>query len=168
MGDRKFPDADIPTRALVESLVREDATIDAAELFDVAGVLGMSDQQVRLCITRLVSEGKFVQEGRGRKAVLRATASMLALLEPDAEFVKYMYAQDRGERPWDGRWHLDRDVPGATLGAPGADLAWLEPAARRDLPAVVLRGCPALRHGDGRVELLPGGVSFQPAGGPPA
>ena len=69
---------------------------------------------------------------------------------------------------WDGRWHLDRDVPGATLGAPGADLARLEPAARRDLPAVVLRGCPALRHGDGRVELLPGGVSFQPAGGPPA
>jgi tRNA(Ile)-lysidine synthase len=69
---------------------------------------------------------------------------------------------------WDGRWHLDRDVPAATLGAPGADLARLGPIARRGMPAAVLRGCPVLRHGDGRVELLPAGASFRPAGGPPA
>ncbi|OCF84394.1 phage repressor protein [Nocardia brasiliensis] len=91
---------------LVESLVREDATIDAGELYDVANALEMSDQQVRLCIKRLVAEGRFVQEGRGRKAVLRATDLTRDSLEPDLDFVRYMYAQDRGEASWDGRWHL--------------------------------------------------------------
>ncbi|WP_433580542.1 PaaX family transcriptional regulator C-terminal domain-containing protein [Nocardia brasiliensis] len=91
---------------LVESLVREDATIDAGELYDVANALEMSDQQVRLCIKRLVAEGRFVQEGRGRKAVLRATDLTRDSLEPDLDFVRYMYAQDRGEASWDGCWHL--------------------------------------------------------------
>ncbi|RJO75655.1 transcriptional regulator [Nocardia panacis] len=87
-------------------MLREDATIDANELYDVAGALGMSDQQVRLCVKRLTSEGKFTQEGRGRKAVLRATARMHSAIEPDVEFLRYMYAQDRGQASWDGVWHL--------------------------------------------------------------
>ncbi|MBF6260099.1 transcriptional regulator [Nocardia farcinica] len=106
MGEGQFRDTDISTRTLVESLVREDATIDAGELYDVANALGMSDQQVRLCIKRLVAEGRFVHEGRGRKAVLRATELTRNSLEPDLEFVRYMYAQDRGQVSWDGRWHL--------------------------------------------------------------
>ncbi|MFF3228800.1 PaaX family transcriptional regulator C-terminal domain-containing protein [Nocardia suismassiliense] len=106
MGEGQFHDTDISTRTLVESLVREDATIAAGELYDVANALSMSDQQVRLCIKRLVAEGRFVQEGRGRKAVLRATELTRNSLEPDLDFVRYMYAQDRGEVSWDGRWHL--------------------------------------------------------------
>ncbi|WP_067532682.1 DNA-binding transcriptional regulator [Nocardia crassostreae] len=99
-------DAKISTRTLVESMIRADATIDAGELYDVAAALGMSDQQVRLCIKRLVAEGRFTQEGRGRKAVLHATDLTRGVIEPDLEFVRYMYAQDRGQAPWDGTWHL--------------------------------------------------------------
>lgn len=97
---------EVPTRTLVESLVREDLTVDAGELYAVAGALGMTDQQVRLCIRRLVGDGQFVQQGRGRKAVLRATARTRQAIEPDVEFIRLMYAQDRGQAPWDGTWHL--------------------------------------------------------------
>jgi phenylacetic acid degradation operon negative regulatory protein len=97
---------DIPTRTLVESMIREDATIDSGALYDVANVLGMSDQQVRLCIKRLIADGQFTQEGRGRKAVLRATNRVRSTITPDREYVRYMYAQDTGSAPWDGVWHL--------------------------------------------------------------
>ncbi|ETZ93118.1 PaaX family transcriptional regulator C-terminal domain-containing protein [Mycobacteroides abscessus] len=98
--------ADISTRSVVESMIREDATIATGELYDVANILGMSDQQVRLCIKRLVAEGRFTQEGRGRKAILHATGATRNTLEPDLDFVRYMYQQDRGLAPWDGGWHL--------------------------------------------------------------
>lgn len=98
--------ADISTRSVVESMIREDATIATGELYDVANILGMSDQQVRLCIKRLVAEGRFTQEGRGRKAILHATSATRNTLEPDLDFVRYMYRQDRGLAPWDGGWHL--------------------------------------------------------------
>lgn len=97
---------DISTRTLVESMLREDATIDAGELYDVANALGMGDQQVRLCIKRLTAEGRFVQDGRGRKAVLRATELTRGSIEPDLDFIRYMYAQDRGQASWDGQWHV--------------------------------------------------------------
>ncbi|GII94199.1 PaaX family transcriptional regulator C-terminal domain-containing protein [Sinosporangium siamense] len=97
---------EISTRVLVESLVREDQTVDARELYAVARTLGMTDLQVRLCIKRLVAEGQFVQSGRGQRAVLHATADARRALYPDVEFVRFMYAQDRGEAPWDGSWHL--------------------------------------------------------------
>ncbi|WP_154791609.1 PaaX family transcriptional regulator C-terminal domain-containing protein [Nocardia aurantiaca] len=87
-------------------MVREDATIDAGELYDVAATLGMSDQQVRLCIKRLVAEGRFTHEGRGRKAVLRATDDTRGTIEPDLEYLRFAFAQDRGEVRWDGVWHL--------------------------------------------------------------
>ncbi|MEV0293855.1 PaaX family transcriptional regulator C-terminal domain-containing protein [Nocardia sp. NPDC050710] len=93
-------------------MIREDATIDAGELYDVANALGMTDQQVRLCIKRLTAEGRFSQEGRGRKAELRATEATRGVIEPDLEFVRYMHAQDRGRVSWDGVWHL------ATFGVP--------------------------------------------------
>ena len=96
----------VSTRTLVESMLRADATIDTAELYDVAHTLGMTDQQVRLCVKRLVGEGQLVAEGRGRKAVLRATEAMMAIIEPDLEFIRYMYAQDRGQADWDGTWHV--------------------------------------------------------------
>ncbi|WKG02978.1 PaaX family transcriptional regulator C-terminal domain-containing protein [Mycolicibacterium sp. HK-90] len=103
---RTDTDHAVPTRTLVESMLRADATVDAGELYEVANTLGMSDQQVRLCIKRLVAEGQFVQDGRGRKAVLRATPEVRSTIEPDLDFVRYMYAQDRGQADWDGRWHV--------------------------------------------------------------
>jgi len=91
---------EIPTRVLLESMVRPDGTIDAAN------ALAMSDQQVRLGIRRAIADGQFVQEGRGRRALLRATAAMNDALKPDVEFVGFAYDQDRGLAPWDGRWHV--------------------------------------------------------------
>nr|WP_031078942.1 DNA-binding transcriptional regulator [Streptomyces sp. NRRL S-118] len=96
----------MPTRLLVHALVREDGTVDAGELYTVAGVLSMTDQQVRLCVKRLVAEGRFTQEGRGRRATLRAVADATGALAPNAAYVRHAYRQDRGLAPWDGTWHL--------------------------------------------------------------
>ncbi|WP_458317987.1 PaaX family transcriptional regulator C-terminal domain-containing protein [Mycolicibacterium brisbanense] len=97
---------EISTRVLLESMVRADATIDTGDLYAVGNALGMTDQQVRLCIRRAVTEGQFTQEGRGRRALLRASAALRKALDPDVEFVRYAYEQDGGHAPWDGRWHL--------------------------------------------------------------
>jgi phenylacetic acid degradation operon negative regulatory protein len=59
-----------------------------------------------LCIKRLVADGQFVQDGRGRKAVLRATDELRSTITPDLDYLRLMYAQDRGDAPWDGRWHV--------------------------------------------------------------
>ncbi|MFI9552978.1 PaaX family transcriptional regulator C-terminal domain-containing protein [Nonomuraea endophytica] len=99
-------DVHVSTRMLVEALVRTDLTVDAGELYATAQQLRMTDQQVRLCIKRLVAEGRFVQEGRGRKAVLRATGSAERAMGLDVEFVAHAYRQDAGLAPWDGAWHL--------------------------------------------------------------
>ncbi|PRH80431.1 transcriptional regulator [Streptomyces solincola] len=96
----------IGTRTLVFALVREDGTVDAGELYAVAESLGMTDQQVRLCVRRLVAEGRFVHEGRGRKALLYATADATGAIAPDVEYVRHAYRQDQGLAPWDGTWHL--------------------------------------------------------------
>ncbi|OBC12089.1 repressor [Mycobacterium sp. 852013-50091_SCH5140682] len=87
-------------------MLRDDATIDAGALYDVANALGMTDQQVRLCLKRLVADGQFIMEGRGRKAILHATNKVRSAITPDLDYVRFMYAQDRGGAPWDGRWHL--------------------------------------------------------------
>ncbi|MEU2135002.1 PaaX family transcriptional regulator C-terminal domain-containing protein [Streptomyces sp. NPDC018352] len=100
------PAVQVPTRTLVEALIRTDTTVDTGELYAIAPLLGMTDQQVRLCVKRLVTEGRFTQEGRGRKAVLRATGATEQTLGPDVEFVAHAFRQDAGLAPWDGTWHL--------------------------------------------------------------
>jgi phenylacetic acid degradation operon negative regulatory protein len=97
---------EVPTRTLVHALLRQDGTVAADELYEVAGLLGMSDQQVRLTIKRLVAAGEFAVVGRGRRAVLRAAAELRRALGADVEFVRFAYRQDLGLEPWDGRWHL--------------------------------------------------------------
>ncbi|MEU0543530.1 PaaX family transcriptional regulator C-terminal domain-containing protein [Nocardia sp. NPDC005978] len=87
-------------------MLRADSTIDAGELYAVGNALGMSDQQVRLCVRRLIGDGQVTQEGRGRKAVLRATEALRRSVAPNVDYLRYMYAQDRGDAPWDGVWHL--------------------------------------------------------------
>lgn len=109
------PSPAVPTRMVVHALVREDGTVDGAELYEVAGLLGMTDQQVRLCVKRLVAEGRFGLEGRGRRSVLRLTGAgsgagagagqELSALVPEVGFVRHAYRQDRGLEPWDGVWH---------------------------------------------------------------
>ncbi|MFD4949126.1 PaaX family transcriptional regulator C-terminal domain-containing protein [Streptomyces sp. NPDC058409] len=110
MNHRDTPETDrpeIPARLLVHALVREDGTVDTGELYAVAGLLTMTDQQVRLCVKRLVTEGRFTQEGRGRKAVLRATAAdVTGAIAPDTDHVRHAYRQDHGLAPWDSTWHL--------------------------------------------------------------
>lgn len=96
----------VNTRVLVQALVRANGTVDAGELYDVAGRFGMSDQQVRLCVKRLVAEGRFTSEGRGRKGTLHAVADITGSLAPDAAHVRRAYRQDAGLEPWDGTWHL--------------------------------------------------------------
>ncbi|MFJ8432092.1 PaaX family transcriptional regulator C-terminal domain-containing protein [Kitasatospora sp. NPDC094019] len=91
---------------LVHALVREDGSVDADELYRVANTLGMSDQQVRLCVKRLVAESRFTHEGRGRRAVLRATPDTLRALDPNADFLLHAFRQDAGAAPWGGVWHL--------------------------------------------------------------
>ncbi|WP_433413096.1 PaaX family transcriptional regulator C-terminal domain-containing protein [Microtetraspora malaysiensis] len=100
------PDVQVPTRMLVEALVRADLTVDTGEIYATGNLLGMTDQQVRLCIKRLVAEGRFTHEGRGRKAVLRATDTTEQTLGLDVEFVAHAFRQDAGLAPWDGTWHL--------------------------------------------------------------
>ncbi|MEU1938122.1 PaaX family transcriptional regulator C-terminal domain-containing protein [Streptomyces coeruleorubidus] len=97
---------EIPTRMLVHALIREDGTVSADELYTVAATLGMSDQQVRLCVKRLVAESRFTHEGRGRKAVLHATEATTRSLAPNADFLRHAFRQDTGLAPWDGVWHL--------------------------------------------------------------
>ncbi|WP_308436953.1 PaaX family transcriptional regulator C-terminal domain-containing protein [Streptomyces finlayi] len=97
---------EVPTRMLVHALIREDGTVDTGELYGVADVLGMSDQQVRLCIKRLVAEGRLTHEGRGRKAVLHATGDTVRTLAPHPDFLRHAFRQDAGLAPWDGVWHL--------------------------------------------------------------
>lgn len=97
---------EIPTRMLVHALIREDGTVSADELYTVAETLGMSDQQVRLCVKRLVAESRFTHEGRGRKALLHATEDTTHALAPNADFLRHALRQDAGLAPWDDVWHL--------------------------------------------------------------
>lgn len=97
---------EVPTRMLVHALIREDGTVGADELYTVANTLGMSDQQVRLCVKRLVAEGRFTHHGRGRKAQLHATTDTRRDLAPNADFLRHAFQQDAGLAPWDGVWHL--------------------------------------------------------------
>ncbi|MFG2751265.1 PaaX family transcriptional regulator C-terminal domain-containing protein [Streptomyces xanthophaeus] len=114
VGPADPADPQVPTRMVVHALVREDGTVDGAELYEVAALLGMTDQQVRLCVKRLVAEGRFVLEGRGRRSVLRPPVDPGAAagagpdlpgLVPEVGFVRHAYRQDRGLEPWDGVWH---------------------------------------------------------------
>ena len=110
---------EIPTRMLVHALIREDGTVGADELYSVATTLGMSDQQVRLCVKRLVAESRPARhEGRGRRAELHATADTAPALAPNADFLRHAFRQDAGLAPWDGVWHLAAfAVPESARGA---------------------------------------------------
>lgn len=99
------PDS-LTTRSFVLGMLPQDGVLPADRLYDVGAAVGFTVHQVRLCLARLVSEGAFVQQGRGRRAVFTETASHRAATDPDVEYLRYAYLQDSGELVWDGSWHL--------------------------------------------------------------
>lgn len=96
----------VPTRLLVLGLARRDGSVDAAEVRAVATSCGLSSEQVRSCLRRLVAEGLFERSGPGRAATYSATASGRRVLDEYLERARLAYAQDHAGRGWDGRWHL--------------------------------------------------------------
>jgi phenylacetic acid degradation operon negative regulatory protein len=91
---------------LVLGMAHADGTVDAAEVFPVAEACGLSSDQVRSCLRRLVAEGLFDREGSGRTARYRPTADGLRALGANLERTRLAYAQDHAGRGWDGHWHL--------------------------------------------------------------
>jgi phenylacetic acid degradation operon negative regulatory protein len=97
---------EIPTRLLVFGMTQANGNVDASELYDVAGACGLTPDQVRSCLRRLVDEGLFVRTGEGRDASFQATDRGLAALTSTVERTRLAYAQDAAGRGWDRRWRL--------------------------------------------------------------
>lgn len=101
------PDEEISTRTLVLMMVGPDGTLDAGPLYDIAATCGMNDQQVRLCLRRLVLDGTLEHvDGRGRRAVFRRTDPSSEFPLAELALVQFAYDQDAGKEPWDGWWRL--------------------------------------------------------------
>ena len=96
----------IPTRVLVLGMAHEDGTVVADELLPVAEACGQSVDQVRSCLRRLVQEGLFRREGRGRTARYLATEQGLKALGSNMERHRLAYVQDHAGRGWDRKWRL--------------------------------------------------------------
>lgn len=97
---------EVPTRVLVFGMARADGSIAADELYDVAAACGQSDEQVRSCLRRLVTEGLLAREGTGRSAVFHTTAFGDELRLGSLQRHELAYRQDRKGQGWDGHWHL--------------------------------------------------------------
>jgi phenylacetic acid degradation operon negative regulatory protein len=98
--------SNLGSRVFVMGMLRDDGTIAADEVYQVGEQLGFTTHQIRLVLARLVDEGLFAREGRGRQAELRATDRHARLHEPELDWLRLAYRQDSGGAPWDGRWHL--------------------------------------------------------------
>lgn len=96
----------LSSRSLILGLVGADGVLAAEHAYDVGAALGFTVHQVRLVLARLVEEGLLTGEGRGRRAVFRATDRHALLHGPEADWLALAYRQDAGQEPWDGVWHL--------------------------------------------------------------
>jgi phenylacetic acid degradation operon negative regulatory protein len=97
---------EVPTRVLVFGMIRPDGTIGAEELYDVASACDLSDEQVRSCLRRLVTEGLLARQGSGRTACYHTTPAGDVLRLGSLRRHELAYRQDRRGQGWDGRWHL--------------------------------------------------------------
>lgn len=97
---------EVPTRVLVFGMIRPDGTIGAEELYDVASACDLSDEQVRSCLRRLVTEDLLARQGSGRTACYHTTPAGDVLRLGSLRRHELAYRQDRRGRGWDGRWHL--------------------------------------------------------------
>lgn len=96
----------IPTKMLVLGMAREDGSIHADELYEVAEACGQSAEQVRSCLRRIVRDGDFVRSGTGREAVYEPTDRGGSFLATPYERTRRAYAQDAQGRGWDRYWRL--------------------------------------------------------------
>jgi phenylacetic acid degradation operon negative regulatory protein len=96
----------IPTRVLVLGMAHENGTIVTEEVLPVAEACRQTPEQVRSCLRRLVREGLFTREGRGRTAQYHATEQGLQALGANIERHRLAYVQDHAGRGWDRKWHM--------------------------------------------------------------
>lgn len=97
----------IPTRVLVLGMAHHDGTILAEELQPVADACGLTGDQVRSCLRRLVAEGLFVRQKTASGATtFAATEHGLAALGANIERTRLAYAQDAAGQGWDRQWRL--------------------------------------------------------------
>ena len=96
----------IPTRLLVYSMVHADGSVETAELLPVAAACGLSADQVRSCLRRMVAEGLYTREGTGKDARYSPTDEGRRAIGGYLERTRLAYAQDLAGRGWDHHWHL--------------------------------------------------------------
>lgn len=87
-------------------MARPDGTIDAGPLYDVAAACGQSDEQVRSCLRRLLSEGLLRRDGSGRTATFHTTTAGDAIRLGSLRRHELAYRQDRCDQGWGRHWHL--------------------------------------------------------------
>lgn len=105
-GSTGLDDTSVPTRLLVLGLAHRNGDIVSSELWPVTEACGLTTDQVRSCLRRLVSEGLFTRDGDGRDSILRATPAGSAALSSMMARHVLAYAQDAAGRGWDRTWRL--------------------------------------------------------------
>lgn len=96
----------VTARTVIDSSFHSDGTAELTYVYDLGIAVGLPEQTVRLAIRRLQAAGLLVQEGRGRAGRLVLQEAGIVRAKNDARLVEFSFALDRGEAPWDGRWHL--------------------------------------------------------------
>lgn len=96
----------ISPRTLIEGCFGSESTVPLDLVYDVGLALGLAEQTVRLAIRRMQAAGEVEQIGRGRRGRLERTAIAEASARQDERLLRFAFAQDRGETPWDGQWRL--------------------------------------------------------------
>jgi phenylacetic acid degradation operon negative regulatory protein len=99
-------DESIPTRLLVMGMAHRDGSILGDELYSVVESCGLTVDQVRSQLRRLVNEGLFTRDGEGKDARYRATAEGTATLTSTLRRHNLAYAQDAAGRGWDRKWRI--------------------------------------------------------------
>ena len=99
-------EAAVPTRLLVLGMAHRDGSIDSGELYAVSDAVGLSSDQVRSCLRRLVSEGLFDRRGEGRDARYLATDEARARPEPGGQRPLRADGRDGGGGGGPRRWRL--------------------------------------------------------------
>jgi phenylacetic acid degradation operon negative regulatory protein len=101
------PDAEpLPTRLLVFGMAHPDGSIHNSELNSVLELCGLSVDQVRSQMRRLVSEGLFTRDGEGKDTIYRATPAGQDVLTANSTRHTLAYAQDAAGTGWDRTWRI--------------------------------------------------------------
>ncbi|MFF1541710.1 PaaX family transcriptional regulator [Microbacterium sp. NPDC058269] len=96
----------ISPRTIIEALLPFEGAASLGIIYDTANRLQVEDQPVRLALRRLISAGDITQYGRGRNGSIELTDAGRARLERERIGLRLAFAQDAGQAPWDGNWHL--------------------------------------------------------------